>query len=50
MNRLRIPTVLATLVLVGACRQAEHQPAETAKATLAPPAFEAPRLGVYVTN
>ena len=48
MIRYRAPIVLVTLVLVGACRQAEP-PAETAKPAPAAP-FEAPLLGVYVTN
>ena len=48
MIRCRVPIAVVTLVLAGACRQAEP-PAETAKPAPAAP-FEAPRLGVYVTN
>ena len=48
MMRYRDPIVWVTLVLVGACRQAEP-PAETAKPAPAAP-VEAPLLGVYVTN
>ena len=48
MIRPRGPFAVLTLVLVGACRQAEP-PAEAGKPAPAAP-FEAPRLGVYVTN
>ena len=48
MIRFRVPIALVTLALVVACRQAEP-PAEAEKPAPAAP-FEAPRLGVYVTN
>jgi YVTN family beta-propeller protein len=50
MIRHRLSIAVVTLGLVGACRQAEP-PAEAQKpsASAAAP-FEAPRLGVYVTN